>query len=73
MKTIDAMQGKVKWFDTKRGYGFITKSDGEDVYVHYTAILTDGFKNLKHNWRVEFEVVTADDGRVEAREVRVVR
>ncbi len=67
------MQGKVKWFDTKRGYGFITKSDGEDVYVHYTAILTDGFKNLKHNWRVEFEVVTADDGRVEAREVRVVR
>lgn len=67
------MQGKVKWFDTKRGYGFITKSDGEDVYVHYTAILADGFKNLKHNWRVEFEVVTADDGRVEAREVRVVR
>lgn len=67
------MQGKVKWFDTKRGYGFITKSDGEDVYVHYTAILTDGFKNLKHNWRVEFEVVTADDGRVEAREVRVLR
>ena len=65
------MQGKVKWFDTKRGYGFITKSDGEDVYVHYTAILTDGFKNLKHNWRVSFDVELSADNRPEARNVVV--
>lgn len=67
------MKGRVKWFDTKRGYGFITGSDGVDVYVHYTAIVSDGFKNLKHNWNVEFETETTDDGRVEARNVVVAR
>lgn len=67
------MQGRVKWFDTKRGYGFITGSDGVDVYVHYSAVQSEGFKNLKHNWRVEFSVVTTDEGRVEARDVRVLR
>ncbi len=67
------MQGRVKWFDTKRGYGFITGSDGVDVYVHYSAVQSEGFKNLKHNWRVEFSVVTTDRGKVEARDVRVLR
>ncbi|MBR6721493.1 MAG: cold-shock protein [Alistipes sp.] len=67
------MQGRVKWFDTKRGYGFITGSDGVDVYVHYSAVQSEGFKNLKHNWRVEFSVVTTDEGKVEARDVRVLR
>lgn len=69
----NSMTGRVKWFDTRRGYGFITGSDGVDVYVHYTAIISDGFKNLKHNWMVEFETVTLDDGKVEAREVRLLR
>ena len=67
------MQGRVKWFDTKRGYGFITGSDGVDVYVHYSAVQSEGFKNLKHNWRVEFSIVTTDEGKVEARDVRVLR
>lgn len=67
------MQGRVKWFDTKRGYGFITGSDGVDVYVHYSAVQSEGFKNLKHNWHVEFSVVTTDEGKVEARDVRVLR
>lgn len=67
------MQGRVKWFDTKRGYGFITGSDGVDVYVHYSAVQSEGFKNLKHNWRVEFSVVITDEGKVEARDVRVLR
>lgn len=67
------MQGRVKWFDTKRGYGFITGSDGVDVYVHYSAVQSEGFKNLKHNWRVEFSVVTTNEGKVEARDVRVLR
>ena len=68
------MQGRVKWFDDKRGYGFITSDEGVDVYVHYTAILTDGdgYRTLKHNWRVDYEVVTTDDGREEARSVVVL-
>ena len=66
------MQGRVKWFDDKRGYGFITTDEGTDVYVHYTAIVTDGYRTLKHNWCVDFVVVTTDDGREEARNVVVL-
>ena len=68
------MTGRVKWFDDKRGYGFITSDEGVDVYVHYTAIVTDGdgYRTLKHNWRVNFDVVTTDDGRKEARNVVVL-
>ena len=65
------MKGRVKWFDDKRGYGFITSEAGEDVYVHYTAVVKEGYRTLKHNWRVEFDVATADDGRIEARNVVV--
>ena len=66
------MQGRVKWFDDKRGYGFITCDDGDDVYVHYTAIESDGYRTLKHNWRVEFDIMHLDDSRSEARNVRVL-
>lgn len=66
------MQGRVKWFDDKRGYGFITGSDGVDIYVHYTAIILDGYRTLKHNWAVSFDVVEVQDGRKEARNVQVV-
>ena len=67
------MKGRVKWFDDKRGYGFITSEDGVDTYVHFTAIVTDGYRTLKHNWRVEYDVETLDGGRVEARNVVVKR
>ncbi len=66
------MEGRVKWFDNRRGYGFITGEDGLDVYVHYTALQSDGFRSLKHNWRVTYDVVTTDEGRVEARNVVVI-
>ena len=66
------MKGRVKWFDDKRGYGFITSEAGEDVYVHYTAVVKEGYRTLKHNWRVEFEVATDDNGREEARNVVVL-
>ena len=66
------MQGRVKWFDNRRGYGFITGEDAGDVYVHYTALKTEGFRSLKHNWRVSYDVVTTDEGRVEARNVVVI-
>ena len=68
---LTTMQGRVKWFDAKRGYGFITGSDGVDVYVHYTAIQSDGFRTLKHNWCVGFDVIISADGRPEAHNVQV--
>ena len=49
-------EGTVKWFSEKKGYGFINKEDGEDVFVHYSAINMPGFKNLAEGDRVSFEV-----------------
>ena len=48
--------GKVKWFDPKKGYGFISRESGKDVFVHHTAIVADGFRTLKEGDRVEFEI-----------------
>ncbi len=48
--------GKVKWFDRKKGYGFVTMTDGKDVYVHYSGITGDGYKYLVDGEEVEFEV-----------------
>ena len=67
------MNGRVKWFDDKRGYGFITSDEGRDTYVHFTAIVSDGYRTLKHNWRVEYDVITTPEGREEARNVVVKR
>lgn len=63
------MEGIVKWFDNRKGYGFITGRDGVDIYVHYTALQCEGFRSLKHNQRVRYDVVTSADGRLEARNV----
>jgi cold shock protein len=49
-------KGKVKWFDRKKGYGFVTKADGKDVYVHYSGINGDGYKYLVDGEEVEFDV-----------------
>ncbi len=56
------MQGSVKWFNPNKGYGFIEKEDGEDVFVHFSAIQEEGFKTLEEGQNVEFEVVEADRG-----------
>ena len=55
-------KGVVKWFDTKKGYGFIEQAGGEDVFVHYTGIQGDGFKSLRAGEDVEFEVTTGPKG-----------
>ncbi|PIC72017.1 cold-shock protein [Sporosarcina sp. P16b] len=55
-------QGKVKWFSSDKGYGFIEADDGEDVFVHFTGIATDGFKTLAEGQTVSFEVIEGNRG-----------
>jgi cold shock protein len=55
-------QGTVKWFNSEKGFGFITQDGGPDVFVHFSAILTDGYRELKENQRVEFDVKNGDKG-----------
>ncbi|MBM7622572.1 cold-shock protein [Sporohalobacter salinus] len=54
--------GKVKWFDSKKGYGFIERPEEDDVFVHFSAIQEEGFKDLEEGVEVEFEVVEGDKG-----------
>ena len=56
------MQGTVKWFNAQKGYGFIQRDDGPDVFVHYSAIQTDGFRTLNEGDLVEFDIVEGPKG-----------
>jgi cold shock protein len=55
-------KGTVKWFNENKGYGFIQRESGEDIFVHYTGIANEGYKTLPEGARVEFEVENSDKG-----------
>ncbi len=55
-------QGTVKWFNDAKGFGFISRESGEDVFVHHTAIQSKGFRSLQEGQRVEFDVVKGQKG-----------
>ncbi len=54
--------GSVKWFDSKKGFGFISCDDGKDVFVHFTAIAADGFKTLEEGQKVSFDIIDGNKG-----------
>jgi CspA family cold shock protein len=55
-------RGQVKWFNDQKGYGFITTDEGEDVFVHYSAVEGSGFKSLQEGQEVEFKIVSGPKG-----------
>lgn len=56
------MQGRVKWFNEEKGFGFIEREDGDDVFVHFSAIQQEGYKSLEEGQQVEFDIVDGARG-----------
>jgi len=56
-------EGVVKWFDNKKGYGFIEREGGDDIFVHFSAISSDGYKSLTEGQKVQFEIVDGPKGK----------
>jgi CspA family cold shock protein len=59
---VMSKRGKVKWFSDQKGYGFITQDDGDDVFVHFSAVQGKGYRSLSEGDEVEFDVVKTDKG-----------
>jgi len=69
-KEVILMTGTVKWFNAEKGFGFIEREDGDDVFVHFSAIQQDGFKTLEDGETVEFEIVEGNRGPQAANVIR---
>jgi len=70
-KVSQAMaEGTVKWFNPDKGYGFISREDGEDLFVHFSEIQMEGFKTLEEGEAVVFDVTTGQNGKLQASNVR---
>ncbi len=65
--------GKVGWFNNAKGFGFLTREDGPDVFVHFSAIEGDGYKSLKEGVPVEFDIIQGEKGRPQADKVRPIK
>ena len=65
-------EGTVKWFNPDKGYGFISREDGDDLFVHFSEIQSDGFKTLDEGQAVAFDVTTGQNGKLQASNVRKV-
>ena len=65
------MTGTVKWFNNQKGYGFISDSEGNDIFVHYSGLVMDGFKTLEEGQAVQFDVVQGNRGEQAANVVRL--
>ena len=65
------MKGKVKWFDNKKGYGFIVPESGKEVFVHHAAIKTEGYRSLTEGEEVEFDIVQGPKGEQAANVVKL--
>jgi CspA family cold shock protein len=63
-------EGTVKWFNADKGYGFISREDGDDLFVHFSEIEGEGFKSLDEGQKVVFEVATGQNGKLQATKVR---
>ena len=67
----DRKEGTVKWFNSSKGFGFISQENGDDVFVHFQAIVSDGYKSLDEGQKVEFSVTQGDKG-LQATDVKVI-
>jgi cold shock protein len=61
-KQVERIKGTVKWFNNAKGYGFVGREGGPDVFIHYSAIASDGYKSLQEGDKVEFEIVQGQKG-----------
>jgi len=68
---VERLKGVVKWFNNAKGYGFLGRDGGPDVFVHYSAITTNGYKSLQEGDKVEFEVVQGQKGPQAAKVIKI--
>jgi len=67
---LEMAEGTVKWFNPDKGYGFISREDGDDLFVHFSEIQMDGFKTLDEGLPVVFDITTGQNGKLQASNVR---